>query len=144
MEEKKEIIVTVSPGVLLIALAIIVAGSFLTYKAISGNSQTPQTVTDQISDVVTTKDGKQYITVLVQGSYSPRAVTAKGGIPTVLVMKTDNSYGCERSFRIAKLGVSQVLPENGETPIDLGTPTSGTKIYGTCSMGMYSISINFN
>jgi len=144
-ELQKESIVTISPGVLLLLLTVIVVGSALTYKVISGVKNPSQsTSAAQISDVVTTKDGKQIITVQAKGGYSPRTVTAKSGIPTVLVMKTENSYGCERSFRIPKLGVSQVLPETGLTEIDLGTPTAGAKISGTCSMGMYSVSIIFN
>lgn len=37
-----------------------------------------------------------------------------------------------------------MLPASGETEIDLGTPKTGGKIQGTCSMGMYSFAINVN
>jgi hypothetical protein len=37
-----------------------------------------------------------------------------------------------------------MLPQTGDTEIDLSTPKSGDKIPGTCGMGMYNFSIIFN
>ena len=76
--------------------------------------------------------------------YSPRKIEAKAGVPTILIMKSDGAYGCERAFNIPSLNISEILPENGQTRFDLGTQAIGTKLVGVCSMGMYSFQIIFN
>ena len=78
------------------------------------------------------------------GGYSPKKIEAKAGIPTILVMKSDGAYGCERAFNIPDLDISEILPENGQTEFDLGTQAKGTKLLGVCSMGMYYFQIFFN
>ena len=82
------------------------------------------------------------VTALPNG-YSPSKITASSGLKTVLRMKSTNSYGCERSFRIPDLKISKILPQSGVTEFDLGIPENGKKIVGTCSMGMYTLTINF-
>lgn len=89
--------------------------------------------------------GQQIVEVIAgSGGYSPRKIEAKAGIPTILVMKSEGAYGCERAFNIPDLNVSEILPENGQTEFDLGTQAKGTKLLGVCSMGMYSFQIFFN
>ena len=56
-------------------------------------------------------------------------------------MKTNNAYDCSSSVVIRSINFRETLPATGETEIDLGTPKSGEKIQGTCSMGMYNFSI---
>ncbi len=90
------------------------------------------------------RNGFQYITILAKGGYSPRSTEAKGGIPTKLVVKTDNTYDCSLSLVIRSIGFQNILPSNGEEVIDLGTPKAGEKIQGVCGMGMYYFEINFN
>jgi len=102
--------------------------------------------TETTAAAQTTKPQDQQIIEVTANSrgYSPRKIEAKAGVPTILVMKSDGAYGCERSFNIPSLNVSEILPENGETRFDLGTQDAGTKIVGVCSMGMYSFQIIFN
>ena len=78
------------------------------------------------------------------GGYSPRKIEAKAGVPTILIMKSEGAYGCERAFNIPDLKISEILPENGQTQFDLGIQAKGTKLLGVCSMGMYSFQIFFN
>lgn len=59
-------------------------------------------------------------------------------------MKTNGAYDCSSSLIIKSLNYRSNLPPTGETEIDLGTPKTGEKIKGTCSMGMYSFAINVN
>jgi hypothetical protein len=87
---------------------------------------------------------QQTIEVIASGGYSPRKIDAKAGVPTVLIMKSEGAYGCERAFNIPDLKISVILPENGQTQFDLGTQAKGTKLLGVCSMGMYSFQIFFN
>lgn len=69
-------------------------------------------------------------------SFSPSRLEAQAGIPAMLTLRTNGTTGCTRSFVIPSLGIQEVLPETGETPIDLGELEAGTLRF-TCSMGMY-------
>jgi plastocyanin domain-containing protein len=89
------------------------------------------------------KDGVQYITINAGGEYSPRVSTAKAGIPTKLIMKTNGIYDCSASLAINSINYRKILPQTGETEIDLGNPPVGP-LKGVCGMGMYSFTVNFN
>jgi plastocyanin domain-containing protein len=94
---------------------------------------------------VTVKDGVQYITVNAKGGYSPRISTAKGGIPTRLIVKTDNTYDCSSSLVVKAAGYRGMLPATGETVVEITTtPISGETVQGICGMGMYNFNVKFN
>ncbi len=96
------------------------------------------------ANAVTEEDGKQIINVTSRaGGYFPQQVSAVAGKETVLRLESKNSYGCERSFRIPKLNISKILPQEGITEIELGKPEKGEKVLGSCSMGMYTFTIKF-
>lgn len=140
-----EVTVVISTPVLVIIILAIVSVSFLLYKVISLRAASPGIdYGSQTQNVITEENGKQIITIQARGAYSPRNVSAKAGKPTILRMKTSNSYGCERAFAIPKMGIQKNLPATGETDIDLGTPEPGSKVFGTCSMGMYTVTLTFN
>lgn len=90
------------------------------------------------------KNGVQYITINAQGGYSPRTSSAKAGIPTKLIMKTNGAYDCSASLVIRSIGFQKILPQTGETEIDLGIKKAGETTQGVCGMGMYNFSVNFN
>lgn len=93
--------------------------------------------------VVINADGSQTVTIRARTtSYSPAAVTVKAGVPTTLVVATQGTGGCVRSFVIPDLGIQKVLPTTGRTDIDLGTRKPGTLSY-SCGMGMYGGLITF-
>ncbi|MBI3888892.1 hypothetical protein HY311_03855 [Candidatus Nomurabacteria bacterium] len=89
------------------------------------------------------KDGVQYVTINAGGGYSPRISSAKAGVPTKLIMKTNGIYDCSASLVINSIGYRKILPQTGETEIDIGTPQAGVPLRGVCGMGMYSFSVNF-
>lgn len=89
------------------------------------------------------KDGIQYVTITAQGGYSPRASSAKAGVVTKLVVKTNGTYDCSSSLVIRSLSFRKILPNTGETVIDVGTPKVGDTLQGVCGMGMYSFVISF-
>ena len=89
------------------------------------------------------RNGVQYITITASGGYSPRTTTAKGGIPTKLIMKTGGTYDCSAALVIRSIGYQNILPQAGETEIDIGIPKAGEPLQGVCGMGMYSFIINF-
>jgi plastocyanin domain-containing protein len=90
------------------------------------------------------KDGIQYISINAHRGYSPRISTAKGGLPTKLIVKTDGTYDCSASLAIRSIGYQKILPDTGETEIDLGMAKSGETLQGVCSMGMYSFQVKFS
>lgn len=123
---KKLIAITISFCILLIGFLAILSG---TAKDPVANSEI--------------KDGVQYITIDAKGGYYPRLSMAKAGIPTKLIVKTNNTYDCSLSLVIRSIGYENFLPQTGETIIDLGTPKGDEPLVGLCSMGMYSFKIQF-
>lgn len=110
------------------------------FYVISGNSTPLGNETAQ-SRNVEIKDGVQYVTITAKGGYSPRVTEIRGGLPTKLIVKTDNTYDCSASLVIRSVGFQKILHPTGEEIIDLGTPKSGEKIQGVCGMGMYYFQI---
>jgi plastocyanin domain-containing protein len=92
---------------------------------------------------VVVKDGVQYITIGAKGGYYPRITEAKAGLPTKLIVKTDGTYDCSASLVIRSVGFQKILPQTGETEIDVGIKKAGETIQGVCGMGMYSFEVNF-
>lgn len=133
---------TINGTGILIGIAVIVVIGFV-FLIGSGNNNSAD-VKGASSNVVSTSGDKQIIEVTVTGGYSPRTINAKAGVPTIIRMKSDGAYGCERAFRIPSLGISKTLPASGNTDIEITSQNAGTSLRGSCSMGMYSFVINFN
>lgn len=93
---------------------------------------------------VTEQGGRQEIVITAStGSYSPDEVRARAGLPTTLIVRSDNANGCVRSFLIPARNTDAVLPVNGDTQIDLGVLAPGPLHY-SCGMGMYTGTITFS
>ena len=122
MDKKVYIIITIA---LIIVLGIIFSGG------------------KTVEQSVEIRDGVQYINVSASGGYSPRITQAQAGIPTKLIMKTNGTYDCSASLVIRAVSFQEILPQSGETEIDLGIPKAGVPIQGVCGMGMYSFRIDF-
>jgi sulfite exporter TauE/SafE len=83
-------------------------------------------------------DGSQRITITVRPrGYSPPRVAARAGVPTRLVLHSEGADGCTSAIVFPTLGVERILPEDGDTVIDVGPLRVGRHRY-TCAMGMYS------
>jgi plastocyanin domain-containing protein len=54
-------------------------------------------------------DGKQVIEILARGGYSPRKTVAKAGVPTILRVKTQNTYDCSSALVIPALNYRKFL-----------------------------------
>ncbi len=126
----------------LIAITIVILGIiasiFILGSKSNGGANSASAENSQI------KDGVQYITINAGGGYSPKVSSAKAGIPTKLIVKTNGAYDCSSSLAIHSLGFQKILPQTGETLIDVGTPKAGEPLRGVCGMGMYSFLVNFN
>jgi hypothetical protein len=73
--------------------------------------------------------------------YSPREFTVKNNQSVSLTINSKNNRSCARSFTIPSLGISKLLPENGNVAVTF-TPASLGRITFSCSMGMYTGTIN--
>jgi len=133
MNKTASIILTIA---LVSGLGIIFVGS----SKSNNNTKTASNQTVQNSVI---KDGVQYITINAKSGYSPRVSTAQAGIPTKLIVKTDGTYDCSASLAIHSIGYQKILPQTGETEIDIGTQKIGDTLQGVCGMGMFSFQIKF-
>lgn len=87
-------------------------------------------------------DGVQRVTVRVRSNgYTADTTTIKAGIPVKLKLTSDQAKGCARAFTIPALGISKILPVNGEEEI-VFTPKFTGSLAFACSMGMYTGSFN--
>jgi sulfite exporter TauE/SafE len=90
------------------------------------------------TSTVTVASGEQQVVLTARtGSYSPSDIRIRAGVPTTLVVVSDDAQGCVRSFLIPDRGVDEILPASGETRIALGVLEPGTLRY-SCGMGMYT------
>ncbi|WP_067469801.1 sulfite exporter TauE/SafE family protein [Actinomadura macra] len=98
---------------------------------------------DSARFVRTDASGTQIVTVwaLDQG-YRPALVTARAGVPTVLVLKTQGTRGHTRAFTIPARDKDVILPVDGETRIDLGVPEK-SRMRFVCASGHYPGAITF-
>jgi len=87
------------------------------------------------------ENGRQVITIIARGGYSPRDSIAKAGMPSVIRIVTQNTYDCSRALFLPALGVQKILPATGAAEFELPALKAGTEFYGVCAMGMYAFRI---
>jgi plastocyanin domain-containing protein len=137
---KKNIIFAII-GIAVIGVIIILTNkkpeSKVTYY---GNSKNNTVMT---STNVNTEGEKQIIEITAKGGYSPDKTIAKAGVPTIIRVKTNNTFDCSSGLRIKSIGYSKNLPPTGITDIDVPAQTAGTTLKASCSMGMYNFSVQF-
>lgn len=128
-------------ALIIISLGLVIALGIIFSNGSKSNNNASKAETVQN---VETRNGVQYITINAGGGYSPQISSAKAGIPTKLIVKTRGTFDCSSSLQIRSIGFQKVLPQTGETEIDIGIPKVGKPLQGVCGMGMYNFSINFN
>jgi len=75
--------------------------------------------------------------------YFPQMLKAPAGQKVTLSLVTNQTYSCARDFVIPDLDYYQLLPETGTVTVDIPAQPAGTKMFFTCSMGMYTGQIIF-
>jgi sulfite exporter TauE/SafE len=81
---------------------------------------------------------------VANNGYQPEVTHAKGGQPFQLALVTNETYSCARAFVIQSLGIEKVLPATGTVTVDIPAQPAGSKLFYSCSMGMYSGVIVFD
>lgn len=125
---------------IIITIALVIGLGLIFF---SSSKPKNDTGTNQVVQNTEIKDGVQYITIDAKGGYSPKVSTAKAGILTKLIVKTNGTYDCSASLVLHSLGYQKILPQTGNTEIDIGIPKAGEPLQGVCGMGMYNFLINF-
>jgi hypothetical protein len=77
------------------------------------------------------------------GGYFPQTLRAQANTPVILNLSTNDTYSCARDFVIPALRLYQLLPETGNVQVNIPAQPAGTKMFFTCSMGMYTGQIVF-
>lgn len=88
-------------------------------------------------------DGSQSLAVLASSWYFPLSYTAKAGKPSVLRIYTHKTFDCSRAFSIPSMGVQKLLSPSGVFEVAIPAMKAGATLFGTCSMGMYTFTIQF-
>jgi sulfite exporter TauE/SafE len=84
------------------------------------------------------------ITLMVRSDgYFPQTLQAPAGQTVTLSLVTNQTYSCARDFVIPDLNYYQLLPDTGTVTVDIPAQAAGTKMFFTCSMGMYTGQIVF-
>jgi uncharacterized protein len=85
------------------------------------------------------------VTITVANSgYQPKVTRALPGQPFQLALVTHNTQSCARAFVIQSLGIQKVLPATGTVVVNIPAQPAGSKLFYSCSMGMYSGVIVFD
>ncbi len=85
------------------------------------------------------------LTLNVQGDgYFPQTLKAPANISLTLNLITNQTYSCARDFVIPALNYYKLLPATGSEQVTIPPQPAGTKLFFTCSMGMYTGQIVFD
>lgn len=87
-------------------------------------------------------DGSLTLNVQNEG-YFPRTLRAAANTDFTLNLVTNETYSCARDFVIPDLNFYQLLPASGNVQVNIPPQPAGTKLFFTCSMGMYTGQIIF-
>ena len=123
----------------------LILGSLIILGAIlfSGSKAAPGPVGEGGGSNVYMENGKQVIEISAKGGYSPRATTAKAGIPTIIRMKTQGTFDCSAALTVPKVGFQKFLPSSGATDIAISAEQAQGTVQGICGMGMYNFGVAF-
>jgi sulfite exporter TauE/SafE len=87
-------------------------------------------------------DGQLTLQVQNKG-YFPQTLQADANKEIKLNLVTNNTYSCARDFVIPALNYYQLLPDTGSVQVSIPAQPAGTRMFFTCSMGMYTGMIVF-
>jgi sulfite exporter TauE/SafE/plastocyanin len=89
-------------------------------------------------DTSTTVNGVQQVTIgIFNNGYNPKNIKVKSGQPVELTLESKDTYSCALSFVFKEFGIKTFL-ESTDSKTFTFTPTKKGKYTFTCSMGMYS------
>lgn len=75
--------------------------------------------------------------------YFPQTLKAAANKAFTLNLVTDQTYSCTRDFVIPALNYYELLPDTGTVQVNIPAQKAGSRLFFTCSMGMYTGMIVF-
>jgi len=87
--------------------------------------------------------GDELILHVQNGGYFPATLNAPADKALTLNLVTNQTYSCARDFVIPVLNYYQLLPDTGTVQVNIPAQPARTRIFFTCSMGMYTGQIVF-
>ncbi len=82
-------------------------------------------------------NGVQEVTVAVStDGYQMSSQTLRAGVPVHLTLTSVGTQGCARAFSIPSLGITKLLPQDGQESLTF-TPTEKGLLTYSCNMGMH-------
>lgn len=135
-------LVTTNSGLNLIASPLSFNNLFLGRNASNDAPALSTYSDDSASQGFTPAPGEQVIYVQNQG-YFPRTLSVPADRTFTLNLVTNNTYSCARDFVIPDLNYYQLLPDTGAVQVSIPAQPKGSRLFFTCSMGMYTGQIVF-
>jgi plastocyanin domain-containing protein len=142
MQNNKLIVLSILGVALVVFGALFLTRSTTTPRVLEDDSKGDVRAEAQVGRAVL-ENGVQYVDIMVRGGYSPRVTKAQAGVPTVLRMKTENTYDCSSALVINDLGYQSYLPATGVTEIQVPAEKAQGTLRGMCSMAMYHFQVDF-
>ena len=121
-----------------------VMGSPLSFQNLSRNlfPSESSTAAQASSPQSAASDGQLTLQVENKG-YFPQTLRADANTAIKLNLVTNKTYSCARDFVIPALNYYQLLPDTGSVQVNIPAQPAGTRMFFTCSMGMYTGMIIF-
>lgn len=135
MQTKLTIIATVA--------VVLLIGGVLVFSGGGGEAGTPAGRPTSATGEATIVDGVQYVDITARGGYTPRITKAQAGIPTVIRMKTEDTFDCSMALAIPDLGYQSFLKQSAVEEISVPVEKAQGTLRGLCSMAMYHFQIDF-
>jgi uncharacterized protein len=121
-----------------------VMGSPLSFQNLSRNLIQSENISSVQASSVQSSAVDGQLTLQVQNrGYFPRTLRADANKDVKLNLVTNKTYSCSRDFVIPALNYYQLLPDTGSVQVSIPAQPSGTRMFFTCSMGMYTGMIVF-
>ncbi|MGH3585574.1 MAG: cupredoxin domain-containing protein, partial [Pseudonocardia sp.] len=137
-------LVVLAAGLYTLNGGLTLIGSPLAVHNLAASFGFGQAAAADASTVTRDNQGRQTgVITVTPGRYQPANLALDAGVETTVVFRAQDAFGCVAALVVPSLGVQTVLPENGDTPIDLGVLQPGRIDY-SCAMGMYTGTITIS
>lgn len=127
----------VAIAVLVLGLVTLNSGLNLVGSPLSFENMTRGLTSSSLEQAPVAGEGDLTLYVENQG-YFPQTLRAKANAPVALNLVTNRTYSCARDFVIPALSFYELLPDTGKVVVDIPAQPAGTRMFFTCSMGMYT------
>ncbi len=133
-------------GLVTINSGLNLVGSPLSFNNLTGNfASAPSDQSAPVASYGQAASSSGQLTLSVQSNgYFPRTLHAPANTALTLNLVTSQTYSCARDFVIPALNYYKLLPSDGSEQISIPPQAAGTKLFFTCSMGMYTGQIIFD